>query len=1759
MKQRSRNLSGSARLYSAALAVLLASCGVEHDPAGAAGSSDVSVASVALSSPPELFGCTSATSPGRQYWFCGITRSWTSARQKCQAVGLDLVAIGNATENQFVASRLLISSWIGANDVATEGTWRWADTNTQFWQGSAAGRAVGGAYANWQLLEPNNLFNSDCGTTSALGRWTDESCTSSRPYVCEGVHDECPSDPAKLVPGQCGCGIADTDGDADGTADCVDSCASDPGKTAAGQCGCGLPDTDSDGDGVANCVDGCASDPAKTSPGICGCGTADGDADGDGVINCQDECPNDSTRVTVGDCGCSTAPAAAGAPCDDGLCAANSQCNGAGRCGSPSRCDRPDSLCSFAQQADVTYWFCSNDRSYEDARSRCQARGMDLTVIESATEDDFITAHAWEHSLIGGSDQATEGEWAWLGTRRRFWNGNQIGTAVAGVYTNWSSGEPSDELSSKDCAVKSLLSGGRWKAHPCSFHDAYVCERIDHCPFDRNKVEEGICGCGEPDIDTDSDGTVDCNDECPYDSAITAAGPGGCPLPTCNGTSADLTPSLNCVLSRADGSKAAVFNVRNASSCIVDIAAGAQNQLAPGEAYRGQPTRFEPGHSRSFVVPIGAAPITWTLAGKSATASAAGPACHNVQESFDAPVNLTATRNSASGTSTTANGSTASLITFQVPARLPVTLGNAGNASALLTYRDASGTLVSCSYVGGSSTSEPDTDLDRARGRFFVLQSCSNGKAGGETDLGNQWSLQVNGGDPRLPSTQVELPIGRGCSGRLESYISPEETVQLRQAFDWLTTAAIPETDPTGLPALRYALIYLETREQYDALKRMKVYFRQRPLFASQLERYRDQCGVFDNAGDMHGVFVHALIPAALYNYLRGLAVQVIDGGQGEIPLRAIVLRDVPDEGLYNSDGSVSWQALRQSGFRYINDDSVQQGGWGFLDDVFEVVGEVLIAGPAGPLLVQVGELVFDTDIRVTPKLDDIAEVGADIVEGAWQVVSDVLGELQALLFGSSRLKGQLTILNRDSAFDTNGPMQKAWGPNWGTALVPRGAEAEFVSWGVVPLPPFALPYSDADDIDANGHFQVDVADNSIAGAHAPGMGLCIHMETDAAMISDGITENEFCDFGNTIDATGRFGFGGGDLPHRDDPSDPEWHEIRVSHPEFNYLTQLTDAHAYTKAVIGREPKQAEISVGIVANTFGGFNGGRPFAGCFDYTEIGGSISVVLAAATAAEPLSPTSAVGASPLGLFAYPFVVKDIFFPSAGEARLSRGVATHEYGHYLMCDMFHEQSDVLLDLYLARLDEGWDEQPEDQTAMSMESFADLFASQVVSGTNYFATDNSKPALSVDHCVESSCIEFNYRGLNEAPATDDAYRDGIRRLTSAYHDAFDRRADTWRTSNTPTNADAWKKIIVDPSTTPPTEIIVPRAAGEPGYLIDADDYDNIALDGPRIEQWIDFVAEGAVTGTAMLESLASTMYSAGATWCDVCPVFAQHDPGFNSMSAPLHAVWEACLGGELATIVGPAPDASLRLAADSCELCPVHSISDSQGQCVACASNRQIARDNACFTCADGTIPTSLETCIACAATSISVGNTCVPCGPGRTRDDATNTCVDCVPDAVIDAASFDDFQCGETFVDIANATSPGDNCADEFTLELHNAQALYSTFDSAFRIDARAFDALDTVACPASTLTLAENETEFGSMPAPTRVQQFFAPGQNCVVPSLCASTCLYATTIESLSATYAQANGITRMRYGFRAPSSGPPVSIFAWATDVCVGPD
>ena len=72
-------------------------------------------------------------------------------------------------------------------------------------------------------------------------------------------------------------------------------------------------------------------------------------------------------------------------------------------------------------------------------------------------------------------------------------------------------------------------------------------DACDNCPSDPIKTDPGICGCGVVDNDSDGDGTANCNDNCPSDPDKTETGVCGCGTPD-DDTDNDGTPDCidNC-------------------------------------------------------------------------------------------------------------------------------------------------------------------------------------------------------------------------------------------------------------------------------------------------------------------------------------------------------------------------------------------------------------------------------------------------------------------------------------------------------------------------------------------------------------------------------------------------------------------------------------------------------------------------------------------------------------------------------------------------------------------------------------------------------------------------------------------------------------------------------------------------------------------------------------------------------------------------------------------------------------------------------------------------------------------------------------------------------------------------------------------------------------------------------------------------------------------------------------------------------------
>lgn len=89
----------------------------------------------------------------------------------------------------------------------------------------------------------------------------------------------------------------------------------------------------------------------------------------------------------------------------------------------------------------------------------------------------------------------------------------------------------------------------------------------------------------------------------------------------------DLTPMLECVKDKGDGSYIAVFGYLNENQSVLSVPAGDYNYFHPAPANRGQPVQFLPGRQRSAFQVTFQDSIEWKLGLRSARASRDSPLC----------------------------------------------------------------------------------------------------------------------------------------------------------------------------------------------------------------------------------------------------------------------------------------------------------------------------------------------------------------------------------------------------------------------------------------------------------------------------------------------------------------------------------------------------------------------------------------------------------------------------------------------------------------------------------------------------------------------------------------------------------------------------------------------------------------------------------------------------------------------------------------------------------------------------------------------------------------------------------------------------------------------------------------------------------------------------------------------------------------------------------------------------------------------------
>ena len=162
----------------------------------------------------------------------------------------------------------------------------------------------------------------------------------------------------------------------------------------------------------------------------------------------------------------------------DGL---DNNCNGVADEGNTC----PNGCVGLARQG-AGYMFCygnSVHRTWQQAQADCMAHGMHLVRVDDAAENRFINDSAvnlgfLEQIWLGGIYIADVSQWQWTdGTP--FWTSGSRGQPINGLYSNWTSGEPSND-GIDGCADKLFGDTEVWEDRACSAANvtfAYFCEK----------------------------------------------------------------------------------------------------------------------------------------------------------------------------------------------------------------------------------------------------------------------------------------------------------------------------------------------------------------------------------------------------------------------------------------------------------------------------------------------------------------------------------------------------------------------------------------------------------------------------------------------------------------------------------------------------------------------------------------------------------------------------------------------------------------------------------------------------------------------------------------------------------------------------------------------------------------------------------------------------------------------------------------------------------------------------------------------------------------------------------------------------------------------------------------------------------------------------------------------------------------------------------------------------------------------------------
>lgn len=145
----------------------------------------------AVGNAPGCNGCAFQVREQHLYYFCDWDAEWNAAENFCVKHGLHLVKDDGGDEHTWLLQQIGDSGlwWIGANDKADEGKFKWVSDNSDvpgdLW---GAGEPNNQEWIPFEGADCGGLLDADGGNgySGQGGRWNDYKCDRDENFICEG-------------------------------------------------------------------------------------------------------------------------------------------------------------------------------------------------------------------------------------------------------------------------------------------------------------------------------------------------------------------------------------------------------------------------------------------------------------------------------------------------------------------------------------------------------------------------------------------------------------------------------------------------------------------------------------------------------------------------------------------------------------------------------------------------------------------------------------------------------------------------------------------------------------------------------------------------------------------------------------------------------------------------------------------------------------------------------------------------------------------------------------------------------------------------------------------------------------------------------------------------------------------------------------------------------------------------------------------------------------------------------------------------------------------------------------------------------------------------------------------------------------------------------------------------------------------------------------------------------------------------------------